>query len=79
MSGSTNWEQVYKVQSARIEELERENAALLRDKERLVEALDTLTLVIGLTPIAGNKAPLQEAFDLARAAIDAARREGGAT
>ena len=28
MSGSTNWEQVYKVQSARIEQLECENAAL---------------------------------------------------
>ena len=35
----------------------------------LLEALDTLTAVVGLTPIAGNKAALQEAFDLARAAI----------
>ena len=35
----------------------------------LLEALDTLTAVVGLTPIAGNKVALQEAFDLARAAI----------
>ena len=44
------------------EELERENAQLLA-------ALDTLTLVVGLTPIAGNKEALQEAVDMARAAI----------
>jgi hypothetical protein len=35
----------------------------------LLEALDTLTAVVGLTPVAGNKVALQEAFDLARAAI----------
>lgn len=38
--------------------------------ERLREALDTLTLVVGLTPIAGNKEALQEAFNLARKALN---------
>ena len=37
--------------------------------ERLRDALDTLTLVVGLTPIAGNKEALQEAFNLARKAL----------
>ena len=35
MSASTNWEDVYRVQTARIAELERENAALRKDKARL--------------------------------------------
>jgi hypothetical protein len=38
--------------------------------ERLRDALDTLTAVVGLTPIAGNKEALQEAFDLARKALN---------
>ena len=42
---------------------------------RLADALDTLTLVVGLTPIAGNKEALQEAVDIARAAL-AAWKEG---
>lgn len=46
------------------------NAANERIK-RLEEALDTLTLVVGLTPIAGNKEALQEALDLARAELKA--------
>lgn len=44
------------------------NAANERIK-RLEDALDTLTLVVGLTPIAGNMAALQEAMDAARAAL----------
>lgn len=32
---ATNWEDVYRIQTARIAELERENAALREDKERL--------------------------------------------
>ena len=36
------------------------------ENSQLRDALDTLTLVIGLTPIAGNKEALQEAFDNAR-------------
>jgi hypothetical protein len=41
----------------------------------MLEALETLTAVIGLTPIAGNKAAVQEAFNQARAAIAAAKGE----
>jgi len=41
----------------------------------LLEALDTLTAVVGLTPVAGNKVALQEAFDLARAAIKKAEED----
>lgn len=39
--------------------------------KRLEEALDTLTLVVGLTPIVGNKDALQEAMDMARAELKA--------
>lgn len=39
---------------------------LRSEKKKLREVLDTLTLVIGLTPVLGNKESLQEAFDLAR-------------
>ena len=57
----------------RIEELEAGSAHRLRRlhavNAELLEALDTLTVVVGLTPVAGNKVALQEAFDLARAAI----------
>jgi len=49
---------------------EKLNAANERIK-RLEEALDTLTCVIGLTPIKGNLAALQEAFDMARAVLKA--------
>jgi len=52
-------------------ELERElNAANYRIK-RLEQALDTLTLVVGLTPIRGNLAALQEAMDQSRAVLKA--------
>jgi hypothetical protein len=47
------------------DELRRLHAA----NTELLEALDTLTAVVGLTPVVGNKVALQEAFDLARAAI----------
>ena len=44
----------------------------LRERiKRLEEALDTLTLVVGLTPIAGNKDALQEAMDIARSELKA--------
>jgi len=53
------------------QKLERElNAANERIK-RLEEALDTLTLVVGLTPIRGNLAALQEAMDESRAVLKA--------
>lgn len=38
--------------------------------KELEEALDTLTLVVGLTPIAGNKDALQEATNNARAILN---------
>lgn len=36
---------------------------LERERDEAVSALDALLHVVGLTPIAGNKAALQEAFD----------------
>jgi hypothetical protein len=52
------------------------NARLIAAAPDLLEALESLNLVIGLTPIAGNKGPLQEACDIAREAI--AKAKGGA-
>ena len=52
------------------------NAQLIAAAPDLLEALDTLTLVIGLTPILGNKEALQEAMDSARAAIAKAEGRG---
>jgi chromosome segregation ATPase len=50
--------------------LDQELAASNAEVERLRDALDTLTLVVGLTPILGNKEALQEAFNLARKALN---------
>ena len=49
------------------------DARLIAAAPELLEALDTLTAVIGLTPIAGNKSAVQEAFDIARAVIEKTR------
>jgi len=46
---------------------------LERDRAALMEAVDTLTLVVGLTPIKGNFEALQDALDLARSALSTAR------
>jgi hypothetical protein len=43
------------------------------DRAALMEAVDTLTLVVGLTPIKGNLEALQESMDAARSALAAAR------
>ena len=51
-----------------------ENKRLREANAELLGALATLTAVVGLTPITGNKAALQEAFDLARAAIAKAEK-----
>lgn len=40
MSASTNWEDVYRTQTARIAELERENAAMAEENSRLRVELD---------------------------------------
>ena len=50
--------------------VEEREAANQRIK-RLEEALKCLTLVVGLTPIAGNKNALQEAMDIAIAELQA--------
>lgn len=42
---------------------------LERERGALLDSLDTLTLVIGLTPVKGNLEALQEAVDRARATI----------
>jgi hypothetical protein len=48
VSASTNWEDVYRTQTARIAELEKENAGLKADRERILtrlrEILDTFSL-----------------------------------
>ena len=49
--------------------LSKQLAEAKAEVERLRDALDTLTLVVGLTPVAGNKSALQEAYDLARKAL----------
>jgi hypothetical protein len=53
----------------------RKDALLIAAAPLMLEALETLTAVVGLTPIAANKAAVQEAFDQARAAIAAAKGE----
>ena len=51
--------------------LATEKAKLEERIKRLEEALDMLTCVIVFTPIKGNLAALQEAFDMARAVLKA--------
>lgn len=53
------------------DKLLNENRKLNERIKRLEEALDTLTLVVGLTPIRGNLAALQEAMDESRAVLKA--------
>jgi hypothetical protein len=53
----------------------RKDAKLIAAAPLMLEALETLTAVIGLTPIVANKAAVQEAFDQARNAIAAAEGE----
>jgi len=48
---------------------QRKLAAAMAQRDRLADALDTLSLVVGLTPIAGNKEAIQEANNLARQAL----------
>ena len=42
---------------------------------KALEALEALTIVIGLTPIAGDRQLLHEAYDDAKEAIDVLRAE----
>ena len=74
MSGSTNWEQVYKVQSARIEELERENGAL---REQLADIKSVLFAVrADLEPADREPAVLMIGDGIPAALLRAARKEG---
>lgn len=54
-----------------VTELARKYTEALNRIKRLEEVLDTLTLVVGLTPIVGNKDALQEAMDMARVELKA--------
>jgi len=57
------------------EQQDRADANLIAAAPELYAALDALTLVVGLTPILGSKAALQEAVDIARATLKKARGE----
>ena len=65
------WEYAQFVSIAELRECEQTLEAANDRINRLEEVLDTLTLVVGLTPIAGNKDALQEAFDMARSELKA--------
>ena len=54
-----------------IGDMAKENKRLEERIKRLEEVLDTLTLVVGLTPITGNKDALQVAMNMARAELKA--------
>ena len=57
------------IRTAELERVESERDALQARVNRLEEALDALTSVVGLTPVLGNKEALQEAFDAALVAL----------
>ena len=65
------WEYAQFVSIAELRECEQKLEAANDRINRLEEVLDTLTLVVGLTPIAGNKDALQEAIDMARSELKA--------
>lgn len=65
------WEYAQFVSIAELRECEQKLEAANDRINRLEEVLDTLTLVVGLTPIAGNKDALQEAMDMARLELKA--------
>ena len=65
------WEHAQFVSIAELRECEQKLEAANDRIKRLEDALNSLTLVVGLTPIAGNKDALQEAFDMARSELKA--------
>ena len=65
------WEHAQFVSIAELRECEQKLEAANDRIKRLEEVLNTLTLVVGLTPIAGNKDALQEAVDMARLELKA--------
>jgi hypothetical protein len=67
--GDTNY---HYVKCNVLNSLQHKEIGDLKDRiKRLEEALDTLTLVVGLTPIRGNLAALQEAMDQSRSVLKA--------
>ena len=65
------WEHAQFVSIAELRECEQKLEAANDRIKRLEEVLNTLTLVVGLTPIVGNKDALQEAVDMARLELKA--------
>ena len=65
---ATCWEDAYRVQTERIDELRRENAALRADKERL-------DWIARNRSVSATERPLGVTLESLRAAIDAARKE----
>jgi TctA family transporter len=57
-------------ESDRWDNLDDKCEKLETEVKRLREALYTLTLIVGLTPVAGNKAALIVAYNLARKALN---------
>jgi hypothetical protein len=70
-SSSVGFERSIRCRTKEISNIRQELETTNDRSKRLEEALDCLTLVVGLTPVAGNKDALQEAVDLARAALKA--------
>lgn len=56
-------------QAKQIDDANRVNAAMREVMKEALESLDCLSLVVGLTPILGNKGAIQEANDQARATL----------
>ena len=65
---ATCWEDAYRVQTERIDELRRENAALRADKERL-------DWIARNKSVSATERPLGVTPESLRASIDAARKE----
>lgn len=65
---ATCWEDAYRVQTERIDELRRENAALRADKERL-------DWIARNRSVSATERPLGVTPESLRASIDAARKE----
>lgn len=57
-------------QAKQIDDANRVNAAMREVMKEALESLDCLSLVVGLTPILGNKGAIQEANDQARATLN---------
>ena len=80
MSETVNWEKAYRVQTERVAELRRENAALREDKERL-DWLEANLYTLWASGLRCNESPAVEIAacsgrfeaESIRAAIDAAR------